>query len=801
MPPLLPVSLAWVGGLVIAHYWLVPLGVDPRSILCLCLIPLGGGLLYWRELSTRLAAVCALALLLGALRYQAALPDRNDPAFVAQYNDQGWATLEGTVREYPDERDQITYLVLDAEMVEREGDGHAVHGQVLVRAAPLPTYEYGDRLRVSGMLQTPPVWDDFDYRAHLERKKIYSYFYEARIEKVGEGEGNPLLAAIYQFKDRAAEGIARLVPDPEAALMQGIVLGIEGGIPQDLYDEFNATGTSHIIVISGSNIAIVSALFAALFGVLLGKRRAYWLTMGGILLYVILVGGDAAVARAGLMGGLYVTARRVGRRSMAYVSLGAAAVVLTAITPPALWDTGFQLSFAATLSLCLFTPPLERRLRGALERWLDPERGQQVARLIGEALVATVAAQVLVLPLVAYHFHRLSLVSPLANLLIVPAQPPIMTVGSAAVVLAAVPGLEPAAQVVAWIPWLCLGYTVAVVRGLAAWPGASIALPAFDGRWLMAYYGGVAASAWGWSWLRRARLGLPRPGALLRPVQNTLLALAVVGAVLAWIAVMQLPDRKLHVAFLDVGQGDAILITAPDGRQVLVDGGPSPAALTTALGREMPFWDRSLDLVVMTHPDGDHITGLVEVLERYRVAGWLDNGRPAVDDLHAVCEARRTAAGVPRAAVAAGDRIDLGNGVAIDVLGPPAGGLGAGQDADNEHSVMLRVSWGAASFLLTGDAGAQAEAALLRSGRPLGAAVLKVAHHGSGGSTSAAFLDAVGPKFAVISVGEGNWFGHPSDELLERLQTQGVTVLRTDQVGTVEFVTDGERVWVETDGR
>ncbi|MBN1660903.1 MAG: ComEC/Rec2 family competence protein, partial [Anaerolineae bacterium] len=496
---------------------------------------------------------------------------------------------------------------------------------------------------------------------------------------------------------------------------------------------------------------------------------------------------------AGVMGGLYVTARRVGRRATAYVSLGAAAVALTALTPLALWDPGFQLSFAATLSLCLFTPPLERRLRASLERWFGEERGQQTARLLGEALVATTAAQVLTLPLVAYHFHRLSVVSALANLLIVPAQPPVMSVGGLAAVLAAVPGLEPAAQAVAWVPWLCLAYTVAVVRALAAWPTASLALPPFDGWWLIAYYGALAATAWGWPRLRQPRPAHPAPGALPRPVQNTLLGLAFAAAALAWIAVLQMPDDKLHVAFLDVGQGDAVLITAPGGRQVLVDGGPSPAALTTALGHEMPFWDRSLDLVVLTHPDGDHITGLVELIERYRVGGWLDNGRPAAGGLHAECEARLAAAGVPRAAVAAGHQIDLGDGLLIDVLGPPAGGLGAGKDADNEHSVVLRVSWGAASFLLTGDVGAQGETALLRSGRALEATVLKVAHHGSGGSTSAPFLDAVAPAFAVISVGE-NTFGHPSPDVIERLNARGITALRTDELGTVEFVTDGKRL-------
>jgi competence protein ComEC len=224
----------------------------------------------------------------------------------------------------------------------------------------------------------------------------------------------------------------------------------------------------------------------------------------------------------------------------------------------------------------------------------------------------------------------------------------------------------------------------------------------------------------------------------------------------------------------------------------------------------MPFWDRDLDLLVMTHPDSDHVTGLVAVLDRYRVGGWLDAGPPVDDALYAECRARLTMAGVPVRVVAAGDRLAIpvpggaaslaGEAIAIEVLHPPSGGLAGGEDADNENSVVLRVSWGASSFLLTGDASARAEALLLAADAPLAATVLKAGHHGSAGATTAPFLAAVDPAFAVISAGAGNEFGHPSPEVLERLEAQGgITVLRTGEVGTIEFVTDGRLLWVETE--
>ena len=800
MPPLVLVAVAWLAGLAVAyhvHQQSVPIELHPVPLLLLSLIPLAALLLWRKDQKLRLGAVCALALLVGILRYQIALPDSNDPGFIAYYNDQGWLTLEGVIRGYPDVRDTWTNLELDVEKI--DGVEHPVHGTVLVRAPRYPEYHYGDRLRVSGLLETPPELEGFSYRDYLKRQGIYSIVYRPQIEGLASGQGSPFWSAIYAFKDRARDVVARLMPEPEASLLQGILLGIETGIPPDLYDAYNATGTSHIIVISGSNITIVAALFAATSGRLLGKRRAYWVTMAGIVIYVLLVGADAAVVRAGLMGGLYITARRLGRGATAYVSLFASAILLTAVNPLALWDAGFQLSFAATLGLILFTPGIEGAFEGLLKRFVSAERARQVVRYLNDVLIVTLAAQVLTLPLIVYKFGRLSLVAPLTNLLILPVQPPIMIWGGAATLTGLVPLLEPVARVVAWFPWLCLAYTNAVVRWMAAWPLASLQISHASAGRLVFYYAVILSAAWALrqrqGYIRRAWTWLT-----VRWSTTAVLGTPAVMAVLIWLAVLQLPDGRLHVAFLDVGQGDAILITAPNGQQVLVDGGPSPTVLTSALGREMPFWDHSLDLLVMTHPDADHITGLVEVLDRYRVDLWLDNGRPDDDALYTQCQALLAQATVPREVVRAGNRLDLGNGLSLEVLHPPAELLSGTESDQNNNSVVLRLVWGQARFLLTGDLEAEAEQLLLQSGQPLDADVLKVAHHGSGGASTAAFLAAVGPKYAVISVGADNRFGHPKQDLLDRLAALGqVKILRTDEQGTVEFITDGQQLWVRTE--
>lgn len=275
-------------------------------------------------------------------------------------------------------------------------------------------------------------------------------------------------------------------------------------------------------------------------------------------------------------------------------------------------------------------------------------------------------------------------------------------------------------------------------------------------------------------------------------VRRLVLALVFLTAI-AVVFLRALPDGRLHVWFLDVGQGDAILIQTPDDRQILVDGGPSPSALLDQLGVVLPFWDRSIDLLVLTHPDADHLSGLVPVFERYEVAGVLDSvgeDDPDGETWLAVVHAE----GASRQLAAAGLQVIAGS-VTLTVLNPPAD---SGKALDgNNRSVVLRLDYGESSVLLTGDAEAEAERAMLRGGLPLAASVLKVGHHGSVASTSAAFLTAVKPSLAVISVGADNRFGHPAPELLERLQ--GIEVLRTDEQGRIELVSEGVGWQVRTE--
>ncbi|MFA4836823.1 MAG: MBL fold metallo-hydrolase, partial [Dehalococcoidia bacterium] len=273
----------------------------------------------------------------------------------------------------------------------------------------------------------------------------------------------------------------------------------------------------------------------------------------------------------------------------------------------------------------------------------------------------------------------------------------------------------------------------------------------------------------------------------------------VVAAVLIWVAALTASDGRLHISVLDIGQGDSILISKGN-QQILIDGGPSAAKLSNELGGKLPFWDRTIELVVSTHPDSDHLTGLVEVLGRYKVKKILTSGEEIDSDVYREWRKLIDEKGVECVIAQAGQEISLGNGVRLAVLNPPDRLVGGAPADLNDNSVVLRLEAKRFSMLLTGDIGAEAEKSLLGENVELRSTVLKVSHHGSNTATSADFLAEVKPMLAVISVGADNKFGHPAPEVGSRLQKAvgNDRLFLTSENGAIEFVTDGEKLWVDT---
>ena len=805
---LLYVSCAWVAGVFLGSKISPPLLALSLGLIPFVLIPF----LPSSKKTLIVAGLCLLALFGGGLRFPSSLPPADEHS-LCFYNDKGIVEIQGMVAEEPDIRDRLCLLTFSASEVTVNGEKEEVSGTALIQAPRYPAYRYGDVLKITGKLETPEPFDNFDYKSYLERQGIYSVIYYPRVELLGQGEGLKPWQWIYSLRERLSASLIRALPEPQGSLAQGILLGLRGNIPDSLNQAFSRMGTAHLLAISGLHMSIIIAIFLSLGILVFGRQRSIyiWLALALTWLYALLAGMNPPVIRAAIMGSLFLIAEYLGRQGSAIIALAFAAALMVGIQPHLLWSVSFQLSFLAMAGLVLLFPYFQAWGRkGVAAIFRNREALVTTGSMITDGFAASLAAIIAVWPLIAYNFGVVSLVALPATFFSLPALPFIIVTSA----LVAFTGLFAllAAQILGWLAWLFLSYLVFLVQGFDALPHASLEVTAVSTWHIWGYYAilaGVIAlfnhrnqladfSSRLTSGIRKVAEGIPKPR-LGFSMKWLVLPLLVV-AILMWSVALTTPDDKLHVSFLDVGQGDAILIQTPNGQNILIDGGPDPQKINLELGEKLPFWDRTIDLVVCTQPQADHVTGLVDVLQRYKVKQVLESGVSYNSSIYQewcnLVEEKQ----IKRDTAQAGQEINLGNGTKIEVLNPPTS-LWEGTDDVDNNGVVLRLSWNKVSFLFTADIREEAEFELIEQRANLKSTVLKVAHHGSETSTSQQFLAAVDPEVAVISVGKDNLFGHPSPEVLERLigRLGEGNVYRTDEDGTIEFITDGETLWVKAD--
>jgi competence protein ComEC len=780
----------------------------PLPLILIGLIPLP--LLFFLRQHRKaiiLAAVCLVALFGGALLFSASLP-ANDESHLQFYNGHE-VEIKGVINADSEVRDKTTHIRLSDIEIRQDNRWQGVSGDALLFAPHYPAYHYGDVLQVKGRLETPPALDDFDYEGYLERQGIYATMLYPKIEVLDSGKGFKPLAWVYWLRNSLSQTLAQVLPEPQASLAQGIILGIRYNIPPEVKADFVSTGTAHILAISGVNLSIIAGMLVSIGIWLFGKRRYIyvWLALGVIWLYALLTGMNPPVVRGAIMASLFLAAELLGRQRTAITSLAFAAAIMVGISPQILWDASFQLSFLSMAGLIFLAPPLMNWGRKAVSKTIGAEgTGVALANIVTDSLGVTLAATIAVWPLIAHYFGIVSLSSPLANLLALPAMPGIIATGALAGLVGLV--LLPVAQFIGWLAWLFTSYMLLVVGGFASLPLSSIKVGSAGTTQIVVYYSALALAIWLIS-NKRLKEQMSRAKTWLGSAAKKCLDLAsqmpkryvipplLVIAILASVAAASMPDDKLHISFLNVGQGDAIMIQRGN-QQVLVDGGPSPQELSAGLGEKMPFWDRTIELVILTHPHADHLAGLVAVLERYKVEQVLypdlEYDLPLYEEWLRLLEAKDIKCTIAQA----GQEVDLGSGVIMRVLNPPAPLLtGTASDIDN-NGVVLRITTGRVSFLLAADIMWEAEFELINQRADLVSTVLKVAHHGSETSTTPEFLAAVDPRVAVISVGGDDPYRHPSTEVRERLEQRfgAENIFRTDEQGTIEFITNGERLWV-----
>jgi competence protein ComEC len=573
-----------------------------------------------------------------------------------------------------------------------------------------------------------------------------------------------------EIRERSEDGLGRGMPEREAALARGFVLGEDEGIDAETIEDFRRSGLSHLLAVSGENVTLLALLAMPLLG-MLGvplRERLVWV-LGAIAVYVPLTGAGPSIQRAGVMGAAGLLATLGGRRSSRLYALALAAAVTLAIDPGIAADVGWQLSFAAVIGILILAAPLRRAIGARIGRgrW---------RRALAEGIAVTVAATLATAPLIAFHFGTLSTTTLVANVLAMPAVAPAMWLGMASAAASQVPGFP--VEALNGLNALLLAYIaqVATWLGNPSWAEAEVHLGL--GGLAVSYLTLGAATVALARLARRQRLararGVPRrrrmrPGIAL----GALAALVLAASLAAGGGPAQTEGHAgLQITVLDVGQGDAILLEPRGAPAVLVDGGPPGDGLAAKL--EDAGVER-LGAALISHDQSDHAGGVDELLGGFPVARLL-YARLWRDTL---TDARAGGAALVR--LAAGEVVRSGR-LRLEVLWPPPELLAEpvpGTDP-NQLALVLLARWRGFRMLLTADA--EAGDVPIDPG-PVD--VLKIAHHGSEDTGLGALLDRARPSLAVISVGSGNSYGHPTPATLATLAAHGVPTLRTDLDGDV----------------
>lgn len=683
------------------------------------------------------------------------------------------------------------------------------------------------------------------------------------------------LAWLYEWRQRLLAEIGKRFSVETAGVLEAALLGNRYHLSRQTAERFRDGGTFHVLVISGLHIAFIGWL-ALILARRITKKRVWQFTFSVALVwaYSLAVGAEASVVRAALMFTVAALAPVLSRRAHTLNALGGAALALLVWRPEDLFDPSFQLTFLSVLAIIALAWPLlqkakevgawrptralpyppacagwwqkfsetlfwsEREWRremarstydyrlfktpvaAKLERW----RVQRLLRYTMSAVLVSTCVQVGLLPLLVLYFHRFSMASFVLNIGVGVLMAALALVALGALLLAQVSAsaAAPLFAVAEGVNWLMIHSVDPFIR----WRFASIRLPEYTGPAAIIYvlyYAPLivlAVAVARWNPLRRAPSEIKNKNAVLRYVpQAAALALCLLLVItIAHPMSAGIPDGRLRIDFLDVGQGDAALLTMPDGTTLLVDGGGRPRfgvnkrsfedegaepferdarEIGEAIVSEYLWW-RGLDhvdYILATHADADHIEGLNDVARNFKVRAALVARAPGGDPEYARFAATMQQQCVPVYSISRGDSFHFG-AVAVDVLWP----LRAASDAPsaNNDSVVLRLRFGEKVFMLTGDVEKETEAVLVDARDDLGADVVKVAHHGSKTSSTQTFVAATHPKLAIISVGLDSQFGHPHKSVLENWRSGGAQILTTGKSGTITVSTNGRDLQVET---
>jgi competence protein ComEC len=610
--PLLWLSLAFLLGIVLGKYTTLPWVAWAGAAGAFLLLAFSERVLYarfdfWRRLRKQLPIPAGIVLLFvaaGAARYLISTPPLTN-ANLAWYNDQGQFILVGRISAPPAVRsDQIRYEISFSELTDPNAPDYAhaersIKGKALVTMPRWQQWQYGDILLFTGKPLTPAIYPDFSYKDFLAQQGIDSVvYYPVDVQKVGEANGSGFRRWLIAVREGARKVILSVMPQPESGLLEGILLGMENDLPASLRKAYQDTGTAHIIAISGFNMTLLATLLINTFSRLL---RRYWGVMVAIVavaIYTLFVDGSVSVARAAFMASTAAIAHLFGRKQAGLHALILTAALLCLFNPLSIWDISFQLSFMAVFGLVVFGQPLQKSFASLMKKWFGEEKAARFSSPISDYLLVTLAAQLSTLPVIALQFKRISIVSLLANPLILPVQPAILQIGMVTLALGAVsPFLG---KLCAMFAWPLLAYTNFIVTAFAKIKGAAMILHPTAALWVLIGFLLILLVFIFRNYFKKqlgSRLAI------------WLLLLLAAGSFSVWSFYAHRPDGNLHLHALKTSEGTALLVVTPGGNNLLFDLDGDPGEISSALTPLLSPWRYHLDALVLTHPVNETALG------------------------------------------------------------------------------------------------------------------------------------------------------------------------------------------------
>lgn len=727
-----------------------------------------------------LAALLFLGLFTGSVRLRLL-----DQSFLTQLDGKRIST-QITVNSPVIQKDQKLRFTGEVDQARWQGQsaepGEAALIEISCRQAcpvALTTMEEGSRISAEALVGRPASAPgaDFDYGAYLRRRGVHAVLQAdaSRTEVLPEARDGPS-GVVDALRRHSRGSLAAGDWGSAGELLKGMVLGDDQGVPESVINDFRDAGLLHMLAVSGQNVALLGFIILLLLrAVQVPKLAAIIIAIGVIAIYVPLAGAGPSIVRAGVVGILGMAAMIFSRQADRYHFLALSAAVILAINPYSLLDPGFQLSYAAVLAIFFVAPVFEDLLNILLPR---------MPGLLAQGLAISTATGLATAPITLTDFGQISLVTVPANLAAEPVAGPVMMVGVLAILA------QPLLPLLSWTlvtgGCLCTGFLIVLARLMASLPGAVYHGSAPSWLATSVFYAmliGIVVAA--------RKMGVAETLARLRAGRGLLVPLALLLVLLIGVAcavggtATGTPPANYRVSFLDIGQGDATVIQvpptdqSPEGTTVLIDGGPGSGVVDRL--RESGV--TRLDAVFLTHPHADHVAGLIDVLEQFPVAAVFDAAPPSSSQIYLDFLKTVEQKAIPYSITRKGRTIVYGE-LELDVLSP---GDDLKADDLNADSLVILARFGGLDILIPGDAEGETLAGL---DLPR-VAVYKVPHHGSRDGTINRVLDKLKPRAAIISVGEGNPYGHPTDSTMSALEKAGISIYRTDRQGTVSVSLTG----------